>query len=175
MAPKETPPFFSNEKIGPVVLSCFRNQPSTAVSIYQNSPTVPYERFCTEPGKPWLLMYQNSYEIFFNKLSVFEHHIIAKDIMVRDGLDPVLTLQVEELRTAQPPDLASIEPPDDTTLVLDDTPDLPSSVSAVRLLKSVPPALPCGDEGQASARSCTTCRGGWCGWKSKSHQSVALT
>ena len=142
-ASTQAPPYFAAEEIGSFPLSCFSNVSLVQTAPEHHSSTSPLmQRFCADAGKPRLRLIQNGYNIYLNKLSSFQHRIVAMTIQVRDGGDPVVDIYLDELRSALPEEIDKLSPPAEMVQLRDNTLLLPPEIASGHRLKIVNPRYP---------------------------------
>ena len=139
--PKAAPPFRGDTTYSDAKLTCF-----TSGDLAPNTVQVRFpERYCTERDKPALRIAEGSYSIFFNQMMSFQHQIVARLINVKDGLDPVLDVELLKLKSPDESNLALLTPPADVEVVRDTTLILPPSMLSARLIKYEKPKYPSGE------------------------------
>lgn len=142
---RAVPPYFGKMTFGQTSLSCFSSKAKAAplgveTEYHQeDGSSTDLIRACTVPDKPFLLLRQGDYNVFFEQDAVFAHRIVAKRILIRDGADPVADVDLELLRAPDAEQIHSIEPPVDALFeaVKPGVAYIPS-----RLLKKVDPKYP---------------------------------
>ena len=141
--PVETPAYFTDEVLGSTKLSCFRSVPLVTASFEQRPSMNPdLERFCTAPGKPILLFEQSSYNVYFQQIMEFQHRIVAKRILVQDGVDPVADIDVDALQTPGGNQMSDLDPPANAVRLPEGLPALSPRGAASHLVRKVAPRYP---------------------------------
>ena len=140
--PKEAPKYLADETFASLSLSCFRNRALVQTTLDKPIPDAPLQRFCAEQGKPWLRFTQANYNTYFNKISSFQHRIVALMIQVRDGSDPVVDINIDELRSPLPAQMANLIPSANAVQLRDNTLLLPPEIASGHLVKMINPHYP---------------------------------
>jgi hypothetical protein len=142
-APGQAPPFFGDENLSSVTLSCFRTAPLATPNILNPNVNAPVsQRFCSVQARPIARLAQSDYSIFLNRIVSFEHHFVAEQINLVDGTDPVLNIDIEQLRSPSSMELAMIAPPSNAELIQDTSLILPISQTRLRLRSRPKPSYP---------------------------------
>jgi TonB family protein len=134
-----TPLYLDDENFSSMTLSCFRDHPRV---VGWGSVPQPSSRFCTVKGRPILRFVDSDYYVYFNKNAVFQHHIVAQMINVRDDDKPVVDIDIEELRTPTQQEAADLQPPASAELAKDTTVFLPGSIVRGHIVKKQEPTYP---------------------------------
>ena len=134
-----TPASYGTETFGGVTVSCF-----TAAAYTRMGATKPSDlkRACTTLHRPLLAFRGGDYNVFFQQPLAFQHKVSAKKILVRDGADPVLDIDVDLLRTPTAEELKSIDPPSAAVFHPAKTQPAPASVTAGPIAKKTAPSYP---------------------------------
>ena len=108
------PTWFAKETIGDSQLSCF----SSRLFEYSGprDENLLLGRTCTALDKPILLIILGSYNVFFQQPLAFQHRIISKRVLIKDGADSVIDVGLDVLKTPEGQELALLEPPPDAVL-----------------------------------------------------------
>ena len=120
---KTAPAHFTKQLFGRTMLSCFTTDASSGQEYTKNWTGL--KRACTVPDRPLLLLRQGDYNVFFEQPVAFQHRIAAKRILMKDGADAVVDVDLDLLETANSAQIKSLEPPADAAL----NPDLPAAAS----------------------------------------------
>jgi TonB family protein len=107
--PTQAPRFSNTQKVIGIELNCFGNGHHVNVS---PQPGHDSKMFCTMPKQPILRLIEgwDDYDIFFNKISGFEHHPVPLQVLTiaQDGL--LFELDVDTLTKATPEQLGTLKP-----------------------------------------------------------------
>ena len=124
------------------MFTCFGNKSLGQIG-YVNSATDRDEldRICTIPDKPLLVFTQGDYNVFYQQLAAFQHRIVAKHILVSDGLDKLIEMDVDSLTGASSQQLSSLVPPPDSSCAAQPSSD-GQRLEAGHRLTSVDPVYP---------------------------------
>ena len=135
------PPLFGNETFGPLTLACFSNTAQIQPD-YHEGPyldTTPY-RICVVPGKPYLRLTQGIFTTFYDKLSRFQHRVIAGQILMKEGNENAVEITMDSLRAASQGEIASVEPPVESVSLPGSSGE--HSISHAHLVRKVLPQYP---------------------------------
>jgi TonB family protein len=133
-APVQTPAYFADEKLSSVTLSCFRSTPLVTPDTLNHSGNAPVlPRFCSVQGRPIARLAQGDYSMFLNRIVSFDHHFVAEQINLLDGKDPVLDIEIEQLRSPSASELSTLVPPSNAEPIRDTSVILPISQTRLRL------------------------------------------
>lgn len=133
------PLYLGDENFSSMTLSCFRNQSLMPPGFTQPGPS---SRFCTAKGRPILRFVDSDYYVYFNSNAVFQHHIVAQAISVRDNDKPLVDIDIQELRTPTQQESADLQPPASAELVKNTTMFLPGNMVRGRIVKMQEPTYP---------------------------------
>ena len=138
-----TPLYLGSETFGSMTLSCFRSSPILPPA-FQGLPRTQqyFERFCTVPGKPVLLLEQSSYTVYFEQSAVFQHKIVARKILVRDDGDSVVDIDVDALHSPDARQMGELEPPSDAVAAPGDLSPISAAEAASRTTRETAPRYP---------------------------------
>jgi len=129
---RQAPSTYAKESFGKNTLSCF----STAAQFKQNfGHRMELMRACTVPDKPFLLLRQANYNVFFEQNVSFQHRIIAKHISIRDENEMVADVNLDVLRSPDSTEMAALQPSVDAILWSDSSSVTSASSSANQVVK----------------------------------------